>query len=137
MVVTKPTKHYFFTHSLVYSRQYHVIFCPKFRKHVLVGEVAQRLRELILEAQQRYHYQVLDMEVMADHVHLLLSVNPQIGIHSVVGRIKGYSAHMLRKEFPVLKNKLPSLWTRSKFISTVGTVTLDVVKRYIKQQKGR
>ena len=76
------------------------------------------------------------MEIMPDHVHLLLDVNPQYGIVKIVGQIKGYTAHMLRKEFPRLRSRLPSLWTRSKFMSTVGAVTLEVVKRYIEQQKG-
>jgi putative transposase len=76
------------------------------------------------------------MEVMPDHVHLLLDVNPQLGIVKIVGQIKGYTTHTLRKEFPHLKSRLPSLWTRSKFISTVGAITLAVVKQYIEGQKG-
>lgn len=76
------------------------------------------------------------MEVMPDHVHLLLDTDPRIGIVKIVGQIKGYTAHTLRKEFPALKSRLPYLWTRSKFISTVGTVSLEVVKRYIEDQKG-
>jgi putative transposase len=75
------------------------------------------------------------MEVMPDHVHLLLDVNPHIGIAKIVGQIKGYTAHMLRTEFPWLKKRLPSLWTRSKFVSSVGSVTLEVVQRYIASQK--
>ena len=73
---------------------------------------------------------------MPDHVHLLLDVNPQIGIAKNVAQIKGYTASQLRKEFPWLKKRLPSLWTRSKFVSTVGSVTLAVVKQYIEDQKG-
>ena len=76
------------------------------------------------------------MEVMSDHVHLLLDANPQVGIVKIVGQIKGYTAHMLRTEFPWLKKRLPSLWTRSKFIASVGAVTLEVVKQYIDEQKG-
>ena len=67
--------------------------------------------------------------------HLLLDVHPQIGIAKIVGQIKGYTAHMLRTEFPWLKKRLPSLWTRSKFVSSVGSVTLAVVKHYIETQK--
>lgn len=136
MDVRQPTKRYHSNHSLVYSCQYHVIFCPKFRRPVLSEPIAERLQALILEKQQAYGYTVLEMEVMPDHVHLLLDVNPQVGVNTVVGQIKGYTAHVLRQEFPHLKSRLPSLWTRSKFISSVGTVTLEVVKRYIEQQKG-
>jgi len=67
---------------------------------------------------------------------LLLDVNPQTGIAKIVGQTKGYTVHMLRTEFPWLKKRLPSLWTRSKFVSSVGAVTLEVVKRYIDTQKG-
>jgi putative transposase len=136
MDVRQPTKRYHSNHSLVYSCQYHVIFCPKFRRPVLSEPIAARLKALILEKQETYGYTVLDMEVMPDHVHLLLDVNPQLGVNTIVGQIKGYTAHVLRQEFPHLKSRLPSLWTRSKFISSVGTVTLEVVKRYIEQQKG-
>jgi len=73
---------------------------------------------------------------MPDHVHLLLDANPQIGINKIVRDIKGYTSHTIRKEFPWMKKRLPSLWTRSKFISTVGTVSLEIVKKYIEDQKG-
>lgn len=76
------------------------------------------------------------MEVLPDHVHLLLDVDPRAGINVVVGKIKGFTSHELRNEFPWLKKRLPTLWTRSKFISTVGAVTLDVVQQYIESQKG-
>ena len=95
-----------------------------------------RLKELILEKQETYGYRILGIEVMPDHAHLLLDVNPQSGIVKIVGQIKGYTAHTLRKEFPWLKKRLPSVWTRSKFISSVGAVTLEVVQRYIASQKG-
>ena len=136
MEIKQPAKKYKSTHTLIYSCQYHVIFCPKYRRKVLTSSIVTRLKELILEKQDEYGYQVLEMEIMSDHVHLLLDVNPQIGIWKVVGRIKGYTAHTLRKEFPSLKSRLPSLWTRSKFISTVGAVTLEAVKKYIEDQKG-
>ena len=81
--------------------------------------------------QEEQNFKVLEMEVMPDHVHLLLDVDPTIGINMLVSRIKGRTAHYLRIEFPELKSKLPTLWTRSKFIATVGSVSLDVVKQYI------
>ena len=94
-------------------------------------------KELVDEKQDEYGYQVLGLEVMADDVHMLLDVDPGKGIHPVVGRIKGYTAHTLRKEYPCLKSRLPCLWTRSKFISTVGSVSSGEVQEYIEEQKGR
>jgi len=113
-----------------------VIFCPKYRRKVLTGEIEKRLRDLIIERQTEYGYEVLDMEVMSDHVHLLISVNPIVGVFTVVNKIKGYTSHELRNEFPSIRSRLPTLWTQSKFISSVGAVTLEVVKKYIDEQKG-
>ena len=80
---------------------------------------------------------MLGMEVMLDHVHLLLDVDPRKGIHPVVGRIKGYTDHVLRREYPWLKSRLSSPWTRSKYVSTVGRVSLGMVAGYLEDQKGR
>ncbi len=137
MEIANPIKKYASNSNLVYSCQYHVVFCPKYRRPVLVDGVDERLKELVLAKQAEYGYDILDMEVMPDHVHLLLSVSPQVGVIKVIGQIKGFTAHTLRREFPWLTSRLPCMWTRSKFVSTVGAVTLDVVKRYIEDQKGK
>lgn len=135
MELRQPDKPYHTDHSIVYSCQYHVIFCPKYRRKVLVNSVASRLEKLILEKQEEYGYTVIEMKIMPDHVHLLLDVDPRKGINQIVAKIKGYSSHALRSEFTWLKKRLPTLWTRSKFISTVGAVTLAVVQKYIEDQK--
>ena len=136
MRLEQAEKPYHTDHSIVYSCQYHVIFCPKYRRPVLEEAVAKRLKEMILEKQDEYGYAVMGMEVMPEHVHLLLDVDPRVGINGVVAKIKGYTSHELREEYPWLKKRLPTLWTRSKFISTVGAVTLDTVQRYIADQRG-
>jgi putative transposase len=137
MKLATPEKEYHSTHSWVYSCQYPVVFCPKYRRKVLSDGIDDRLKEMVVQKQEEYGYRVLGMEVMADHVHLLLDVNPQIGIKSVVSRIKGFTSHELRNEFPSLKSRLPPLWTRSKFVSTVGSVSMSVVMQYIEEQKGK
>lgn len=76
------------------------------------------------------------MEAMPDHVHLIIDCNPRYGIMQCVKDLKRDSASLLKKEFPELKSKLPCIWTRSAFISTVGAVSLDIVKEYIENQKG-
>lgn len=136
MKLEQSAKPYHTDHSIVYSCQYHVIFCPKYRRPVLEEAVAQRLKEMILEKQDEYGYAVMSMEIMPEHVHLLLDVDPRVGINNVVAKIKGYTSHELREEYPWLKKRLPTLWTRSKFISSVGAVTLDTVQRYIADQRG-
>lgn len=135
MKVQNPSREYHSDHSIVYSCQYHVIFCPKYRRSVLVDGIDERLKELVHEKQEQYGYVVIALEVMPDHVHMILDCDPRVGVNSIVGKIKGYTAHTLRSEFPSLKSRLPNLWTRSKFISTVGTVSLEIVKQYIDNQK--
>jgi len=120
----------------VYTVNYDFVFCPKYRRKVLTDAIAASLKELVLAKQSEYGYTVIEMEVLPDQVHLLLDVDPRAGINVVVGKIKGFTSHELRNEFPWLKKRLPTLWTRSKFISTVGAVTLDVVQQYIESQKG-
>jgi putative transposase len=135
MQVENLNKHYKSDKRLIYSCQYHIIFCPKYRRHALKDGIDLRLKELIENKQIEYQYLVLGMEVMPDHVHLLLDINPKIGIYSVLSKIKGYTSHTLREEFPSLKKKLPCLWTNSNFISTCGSVSLETVKQYIEDQK--
>jgi len=122
-------------HHVYYSCKYHVVWCPKYRRKVLVEEVAMRLTQIMREVCQEHQAEVLSLEVMPDHVHVLLEVNPQFGIHRLVRLIKGRSSRLLRQEFPVLKRKLPTLWTNSYFVSTVGGAPLSVIKQYIENQK--
>ena len=137
MEIQQSEKKYDSDGDFIFSCQYHVIFCPKYRRKVLSDNIAKRLKELVMDKQEEYHYKVLEIEVMLDHVHLILSVNPKEGIYKVVSKIKGYTSHELRNEFPELKSKLPTLWTHSRFISSVGSVTLAVVKQYIEDQKNQ
>ncbi|MBQ9082254.1 MAG: IS200/IS605 family transposase [Clostridia bacterium] len=121
--------------NVVYSCKYHVVWCPKYRRKVLVGEIAERLKELIQTISAEIHADIIEMEVMPDHVHLLIEVDPQFGINRAVRHIKGTSSHALRNEFPSLKSRLPTLWTNSYFVSTVGGAPLSVIKEYIENQE--
>ncbi|GEC89450.1 IS200/IS605 family transposase [Brevibacillus brevis] len=96
-----------------------------------------RLKELFLEKAVELRAEVVEMEIMPDHVHLLIKCDPQFGIHRAVKHLKGYTSRVLRMEFRHLKSRLPSLWTNSYFVATVGTVQLDVIKKYIESQKER
>jgi len=95
----------------------------------------QRLAVIIQEVCLEHQAEVLSLEVMPDHVHLLIECDPQFGIHRLVRLVKGRSSRLLRQEFPVLKQKLPTLWTNSYFVSTVGGAPLSVIKHYIENQK--
>ena len=121
--------------NVVYSCKYHVVWCPKYWRKVLTGDIEARLKELILETAASINAEIIEMEVMPDHVHLLMEVDPQYGINRAVRHIKGVSSHALRTEFPALKSRLPTLWTNSYFVSTVGGAPLEAIKKYIENQK--
>ena|ERR1039457_1925054 len=122
--------------NIVYSCKYHVVWTPKYRRSVLINGVDERLKDIIREVAVETSAAVIEVEIMPDHVHLLVEVDPQFGIHHLVKLIKGRSSYLLRNEFPWLKKKLPCLWTNSYFVSTVGGAPLEVIKQYIEQQKG-
>jgi len=124
-------------HDVVYVCRYHIIFCSKYRRKVLMPPIDARLKTILIEQIERWGQELIEVEVMPDHVHLLVGCDPQFGIHRLVKLLKGYSSHALRSEFPMLKRRLPSLWTNSYFCSTVGGVTLETLKRYVESQKGR
>ena len=121
--------------NIVYSCKYHVVWCPKYRRKVLVDGIDVRFKELAEEVCTKLHIDLIEMKVMPDHVHLLLEVDPQFGIHRAVKQIKGYTSRVLRSEFPTLRSRLPSLWTNSYFVSTVGGAPLSIIKQYIENQK--
>jgi putative transposase len=120
---------------VLYSCKYHVVFCPKYRREVLVGGVDKRLKEIIYQVAKELGCEVLELEVMPDHVHILCEVDPQFGIHKFVKRVKGRSSRLLRQEFPQVKSRLPTLWTHSYFVSTVGGAPIAILKQYIENQK--
>jgi putative transposase len=114
-----------------------VVFCPKYRRNVLLPPIDERLKTILLEQIERWGQELIEVEVMPDHVHLLVGCDPQFGIHRLIKLLKGYSSHQLRLEYPALKRRLPSLWTNSYFCATVGGVTLETLKRYVERQKDR
>ena len=135
MEIENKSKIYKNENYLTYSCQYHVIFCPKYRRRVFNQGVDIRLKEILLDVATQYQFEILELEIMEDHVHLLIDCNPKFGIAECVKKLKGASSRILRNEFPHLKSRIPTLWTRSSFISSVGAVSLDIVKEYIANQK--
>lgn len=121
--------------NITYSCKYHVIWCPKYRRKVLIHEVDVRLKEIIHAVCDEFGAELIELEVMPDHVHLLVDCDPQFGIAKLIRYMKGRSSRLLRQEFPWLKSRLPTLWTNSYFVSTVGGAPIAVIKQYIENQK--
>ena len=122
-------------HNVVYSSKYHVVWTPKYRRSVLVGPIANRCEQVIRQTAKKYQAEILALEVMPDQVHLRCEIDPQFGIHRLVKNLKGVSSHALRQEFRTLKSRLPTLWTNSYFLSTVGGAPLAVIQQYVENQK--
>lgn len=122
--------------NVVYSCKYHVVWCPKYRRPVLVDGVGARLKEILHQIAEELRSEIIELEIMPDHVHLLCGTDPQFGICRLVKQLKGRSSRLLRQEFPWL-SRLPSLWTNSYFVATVGGAPLEIIKQYIEQQKRR
>lgn len=129
--MSKQTRH------ATYNINYHLIWCPKYRRPVLAGNVGVRLAELLPEYVRELDGEVLDLVVMPDHVHLFASFPPTLAVNQIMYRLKGSTSRQLRKEFPHLKSRLPSLWTRSYYVGTAGHVSAATIKRYIDEQKGQ
>ena len=120
---------------MLFSCKYHVVFCPKYRRPELVPPIDERLKELVRQVCDETQSGLIEMEVMPDHVHLLLDCDPQFGIHRLVRGIKGRSSRVLRQQFQTLRSRLPTLWTNSYFVSSVGGAPLSIIKQYIENQK--
>lgn len=121
--------------SVVCSCKYHVVFCPKYRRPVLVDGVDERLKEIALEVADEMGFDIIEMEAMPGRVHMLLEVDPQLGIHRAVKRIKGRTGHDLRAGFPRLRTRIPALWTSSYSVSAVEGAPLAVARQCIESQK--
>ena len=121
----------------VFSLKYHLVWCPKYRRPVLEGAIEKRLREVLEDVRAEHEWTIHALEVMPDHVHLFIESDPIYSVAEIVNRLKGASSRILRSEFPALRSRLPTLWSRSYYAGTVGAVSDAVVRRYIESQKGK
>lgn len=118
----------------VHLLNYHFVWCSKYRKKVLGGEVKERLKELIEEKADELDLEILELSIKPDHVHLFIEGSPTLAPNKIIQQIKGYSSRVLNKEFGF--SSLPSLWTRSYFVSSAGNVSSETIEEYIEAQTG-
>ena len=121
--------------NVVYSCKFHVVWCPKYRRQILLPPIDETWKQVIRKVCDRTRSEIVEMEVMPDPVHLLVECDPQFGIHRFIQLVKGNTSHVLRSAFPMLKRRLPSLWTNSYFVATVGGAPLAVIQQYIGNQR--
>lgn len=119
----------------VYSLKYHLVWCSKYRRTVLVGTIADELRSLICQKAQELGVTIEALEIMPDHVHLFIESDPTEAPQRLANQFKGYTSRILRLKFPQLRSRIPSLWSRSYYVGSIGHVSEETVKRYIEMQK--
>jgi len=121
----------------VFTLKFHLVWCPKYRRPVLVGPVEKRLRALLREIAEQLEATIHALEIMPDIVHLFLESDPTRSVAELVNRFKGRTSHDLRAEFPSLRSRLPTLWSRSYYAGSCGAVTETSIRRYIENQRGK
>jgi putative transposase len=120
----------------VFSLKYHLVGCPKYRRKVLLGSVIEDLKTLLFQKAAELPVTIEALEVVQDHVHLFVSADPTVSPQRLANQFKGYTSRLLRLKYPELRSCLPSLWSRSDYVGSVGQVSEETVKRYIETQKG-
>jgi putative transposase len=124
------------TAGAVFSLQFHLVWCPKYRRPVLTPPVDGRVQALLAAIADEHGMTIRAAEVMPDHVHLFVEADPTLCVAEIVNRFKGRTSRLLREEFPALRSRLPTLWSRSYFAASVGAVSEATIRRYIDAQKG-
>ena len=125
------------SNTSVYNFGYHIMWCPKYRRKVLINEIENKLKEIIISKCNKLDCYVHELNIMPDHVHLFVKTKPTIAPHFLIQQIKGISSRILRNEFKELKRKMPSMWTRSYFIESVGHISQETIEKYIQEQKNK
>ena len=115
---------------------YHFVWCPKYRRKVIIGNIERRLKQLLEQKTTELGCEIIALEITPYHVHIFVQAPPTIAPNRLVAAMKGYTSRILRQEFPELTTRLPTLWTRSYFVSTHGHVSAEVIKKYVESQKG-
>lgn len=120
----------------VFSLKHHIVWCPKYRRPVLTPPHDGRLKDVLHNVADEHGWTIHALEVMPDHVHIFVETDPTFSVAEIVNRLKGRSSRVMRSEFPTIRSRLPTLWSRSYFAATVGAVSEATIRRYIEAQKG-
>jgi len=125
------------TSHVTYNCGYHFIWCPKYRREILVDKIEKRLKKLLIAKSKEHGWKIERLEVMPDHVHLFIKAGPTDCPTFIASQLKGYTSRVLRDEFVSLKSRLPTLWTRSFYVETIGHISETTIKKYIEDQKSK
>jgi len=123
----------------VYNINYHIVFCPKYRRKVIDGKIEEIIKQTVNKICESYGFSLIQMETMPDHLHIFLSAPPVVAPAEIVKTLKSITANTVFKTFPRLKRKYfwgSGRWSRGYYIGTAGNVSVQTIKRYIENQKG-
>jgi len=125
--------------SAVYEVNYHFVWCPKYRKPVLEGEIKSYIQDMIETIAETKGWKVIEVEIMPDHIHLFLSASPFESPTDIIKVLKGVTAKRIFRRFPELKKEFwkSGLWSPSYYVGTAGHVSAETIKRYIEGVKNR
>jgi len=118
----------------VFNLSYHLIWCPKYRRKVLVGDIKNQLIKLLYQKADQLELEIVEANIQPDHVHLFVKSKPIHAPQFIVGQLKGYTSRILRKEFSTLRTRIPTLWTRSYYVDSVGKLNEHTIRKYIQEQ---
>lgn len=121
--------------TTTYNINYHIIWCVKYRRKLLFGQIDKRLKELLIEKSKQLHFNIKKMETDEDHIHLFIESSPTQAVHWIVQQLKGYTSRILRQEISICRTRVPSLWTRSYYVETIGHISESTILKYIEEQK--
>jgi len=121
--------------SVIYACKYRVVWCSKYLRPVLTGPVFERLKEVIQVIANECNAELIELEIMPNQVHLLVEINPQLGIHKLIKLMKARSSSLIRSEFDWIRSRLPTLWSNSYMVTTIGSVSDQVIRQFVEQQK--
>ena len=121
----------------LYCCQYHVLFCTKYRRKVLTEEISAHMKQIVTDLQEEVGFKIQNIDISLDHVHMVLDIPPENSVSGVLTKIKGRTSHILRETYPVLRSRIPTLWTRVIFVSSVGNVALNDLETFLEKQKKR
>ncbi len=121
----------------LYACQYHVLFCTKYRRKVLTEEISAHMKQIVTDLQDEVGFKIQNIDISLDHVHMVLDIPPENSVSGVLTKIKGRTSHILRETYPMLRSRIPTLWTRVIFVSSVGNVALNDLEAFLEKQKKR
>ena len=117
------------------SLQYHIVWCTKYRRKVIINNFAEDLKTEIINICSENKWKILELEIMPDHVHIFINADSKSSVHRIVSQLKGKTSFELRKKHEWLKTKLPCLWTRSYYADSIGNASSETIRQYILNQK--